>query len=993
MTFFADLHVHSKYSRATAKNLDLENLYRAAQLKGVTVVGTGDFTHPSWAAEIEEKLIPAESGLFRLRPELSAEIDRSVPALCRAEVRFILQAEISSIYKKDEVVRKNHNLVFFPDLETVKRFNAKLDRIGNIESDGRPILGLDAEKLLEMTLETNEQGMLIPAHVWTPWFSLFGSKSGFDRLDQCFGSLSGHIFAAETGLSSDPPMNWRIRDLDRISLISSSDAHSPMYLGRNATVFRSEISYEGIRNALETGDQAVYGGTVDMYPHQGKYHYDGHRKCNLCLNPEETEALGGICPECGKPLTLGVLHRVQKLAGRPSGYTPDNRAPYQSIVPMADLLSEIFEVGPKTKKVQFHYDKLLETIGPELSILLKEDTEKIEKAGVPLFARAVTRMREGRVRISPGFDGEYGKVEIFDEEERKSFKGECGTLFKDRKQKENKSGSRKKRQKRKISGLESPDPGVEKSEPADNRNESLNSLQEKAVTFSGAPLLVRAGPGTGKTRTLTEKIAYLINRKGVKPESVLALTFTTKAAKEMKQRIEAKTGKAPCEVTAATFHSFCRLLLKEYAGFDATVADEEVQAEYMKQACSNEPVRPDKADLMIQKAKQSLFSMDDDLGPLFDRDRADMVNRIWKRYQSLLSSAGLVDYEDLIVRTVTLLTGDSSLLEKVKARFRYILVDEYQDINYSQYVLVKALAGSGETLVVIGDPDQSIYGFRGSDRTFFKRFDHDFPGCEKIFLEKSYRSFQTILDASFEMISGQDERVQRDRILSEFQDDRKVLILETQGERAEAVSVGRMIEQLVGGTSFLSVDAGKLSDDEKKEFSFSDFAVLFRTKRQYEVFEDVFAKAGIPFQCAGRENPESPAANAADSEGDILNHDQDFWVPDAEKVSLMTIHASKGLEFQVVFVAGCEQGLIPFYPGGKGADDMDEERRLFYVAMTRAKHLLCLTYAKKRMVFGKTEKREKSIFLKNIRENLFLHRNTVKPGERKKKTPRQMELF
>ena len=991
MTFFADLHVHSKYSRATAKNLDLENLYRASQLKGITVVGTGDFTHPAWSAEIEEKLIEAEPGLFRLKPELEKEIDRQVPALCLADVRFILQAEISSIYKKDGVVRKNHNLVFFPDFQSVKRFNARLDRIGNIESDGRPILGLDAEKLLEITLDTNPEGMLIPAHIWTPWFSLFGSKSGFDRLDECFGTLSGHIFAAETGLSSDPPMNWRVRDLDRISLISSSDAHSPMYLGRNATVFHSNLSFTDIRKALETGDPAEYGGTVDMYPHQGKYHFDGHRKCGVCLAPEKTEEFGGICPECCKPLTLGVLNRVRKLAARPRGYKPENRASFQSIVPMADLLAEIFQVGPKTKKVGGHYDKLLESIGPELYILLERGIPDIEAAGVPMFAEAVQRMRAGRVKISPGFDGEYGKVEIFSREDRDALKGGGGKLFEDPAVRKKKSAGAKEK---KPSEHKACAPGKETEEkkkvPADSSEERLNRRQEKAVAFQGAPLMIQAGPGTGKTRTITEKIAFLIREKGVRPGEILALTFTTKAAGEMKQRIETRTGKNPCDVVAATFHSFCLMVLREYGGFDPMVADGEALAGYLEKACAEESIKPDKADLMIQKAKQRLFSVEDDFEPLFGPEQADTVRRIWRRYEALLAADGLLDYEDLIVRTVTLFNQNPDLLSKAKERFTYIFVDEYQDINHSQYVLVKTLACGGERLVVIGDPDQSIYGFRGSDRTFFNRFEHDFPGCEKIVLKKSYRSPQSILDASFQMITRQQEETGRERILSTLSFDSKLLILETAGQKAEAVSVGKMIEQMVGGTSFLSIDAGKVLDAPEKEFSFSDFAVLFRTKRQYAVFEEVFSSAGIPFQCAGRENPDAPVQG---TEGEILNHDQDFWIPEAEKVSFMTIHAAKGLEFPVVFVAGCEQGLIPFFPKGDEPADMDEERRLFYVAMTRAEHLLCLTHAKKRMVFGKTEKREKSVFLRDIEKNLLLHRNTELAREAKKNTPKQMELF
>ncbi len=424
MKYIADLHIHSKFSRATAKNLDLEHVYQAARIKGLTLVGTGDFTHPAWMAELETKLEPAEPGLFTLKKEIAREVDATVPGSCSGTVRFILQAEISNIYKKDDRVRKNHNLIYLPDLDTARQFNARLDAIGNIKSDGRPILGLDARDLLEIMLDTSDAGFFVPAHIWTPWFSMFGSKSGFDTIEECFEDLSAHIFACETGLSSDPPMNWRVKNLDRVRLISNSDAHSPGFLGRNASVFNTDLSFDAVRNALETNDPDAYQGTLDMHPHQGKYHYDGHRKCGVCLNPDDTAALGGICPECGKPLTLGVLYRVRELANRPEGYDPGDRHPYRYIVPLADILSEIFEVGPKTKKVTGYYDKAIEALGPELSILTQMPVDTIETAGVPLLAQAIEKMRAGDLNIDPGYDGEYGKVNIFTREEKARIQGE-----------------------------------------------------------------------------------------------------------------------------------------------------------------------------------------------------------------------------------------------------------------------------------------------------------------------------------------------------------------------------------------------------------------------------------------------------------------------------------------------------------------------------------------------------------------------------------------
>ncbi|MCK4985387.1 MAG: DNA helicase, partial [Desulfobacterales bacterium] len=316
MKFIADLHVHSKFSRATAKNLDLENLYIAAQLKGITVVGTGDFTYPAWFDEISEKLVAAEPGLFKLKDELARQCDTQVPPSCRSTVRFILTTEISNIYKKNGKTRKNHNLVFAPDLDIARKFNAKLDKIGNIKSDGRPILGLDARNLLETLLETSERAFLVPAHIWTPWFSVLGSKSGFDSIEECFDDLTPHIFAAETGLSSDPAMNWRVSSLDDLTLVSNSDAHSPLNLGREANVFDTELSYSAIKTALKTGDPKQFLGTFEFYPEEGKYHIDGHRTCKISFWPATTIKHDGRCPACGKPLTLGVLYRVEELADR-----------------------------------------------------------------------------------------------------------------------------------------------------------------------------------------------------------------------------------------------------------------------------------------------------------------------------------------------------------------------------------------------------------------------------------------------------------------------------------------------------------------------------------------------------------------------------------------------------------------------------------------------------------------------------------------------------
>ena len=314
MSFYADLHIHSKYSRATSKNCDLKHLAYWARKKGIAVVGTGDFTHPVWRAELKEQLIPAEPGLFRLKPDLEKEVTAMLPPACQGTTRFMLSVEISTIYKKGDKTRKIHHLLYAPDFPAAERITESLSRIGNVKSDGRPILGLDSRHLLEITLESDPGSYLVPAHIWTPWFAALGSKSGFDAIDDCYADLAPHIFAVETGLSSDPEMNWRVSSLDRFRLVSNSDAHSPEKLGREACVFDTERDYFSMRHALETGQG--YRGTVEFFPEEGKYHLDGHRNCHIRLLPHETRQLEGRCPECGRPLTVGVMHRVDDLADR-----------------------------------------------------------------------------------------------------------------------------------------------------------------------------------------------------------------------------------------------------------------------------------------------------------------------------------------------------------------------------------------------------------------------------------------------------------------------------------------------------------------------------------------------------------------------------------------------------------------------------------------------------------------------------------------------------
>jgi len=405
MKFVADLHIHSRYSRATSRNMNSESLWSWAQMKGIRVIGTGDFTHPEWIKELGKKLVPGPEGLFSLKDKYRSN---DIPASCRDDVSFLLSAEISSIYSKNGKTRKVHSIVFAPDLRAADRINSALEKIGNLRSDGRPILGLDAKDLLKIVLDASLGAMLIPAHAWTPHFSVLGAASGFDSLEECFEELTPHVHAIETGLSSDPPMNRRISMLDQVFLISNSDAHSPEKIGREATVFDTDITYENIAHALRTGEGLE--GTIEFFPEEGKYHLDGHRDCNVRLTPEETIAQQGLCPICGRKLTIGVMHRTTVLADRKKAVL---KKPFCSVIPLPEILSEILHVGVNTKKVKNEYMRLLSELGSEFSILLETPIKDIRRASSGDLATAIAKMRRGDVTIEPGYDGVFGKVKIF----------------------------------------------------------------------------------------------------------------------------------------------------------------------------------------------------------------------------------------------------------------------------------------------------------------------------------------------------------------------------------------------------------------------------------------------------------------------------------------------------------------------------------------------------------------------------------------------------
>ncbi len=431
MKIIADLHIHSRYSRACSKDLTLPNIAAWADKKGITVVGTGDFTHPKWLAAIEDELAEAKPGLFGLKN--GAEIAGQAP-----RALFMLTAEVSSIYKQGDKVRRVHNLLFAPSIAAVKKLIAGLQRRGaNLNADGRPIMGIPCEELMKICKDADAGIELIPAHAWTPHFGVFGSLSGFDSLAEAFGNQAKHVFAIETGLSSDPKMNWQLSALDSISLISNSDAHSLRKLGREANVFELEhaaLSYGQIIKIIKEKNPDKFLYTIEFFPEEGKYHLDGHRDHQYSCLPAETKKNKGLCPVCGKPLLRGVLHRVDDLADRGAGFTPPRAIPFKSVIPLEEIIAETFGVGTASKKVLAAYERLvgeLPLCQPEFAILLDLPRNELEPLGGPQTAESIMRVREGKVRIEGGYDGVFGKIQIYGDDERRALfkQSSQGALF------------------------------------------------------------------------------------------------------------------------------------------------------------------------------------------------------------------------------------------------------------------------------------------------------------------------------------------------------------------------------------------------------------------------------------------------------------------------------------------------------------------------------------------------------------------------------------
>ncbi len=1222
MRFIGDFHIHSHYSRATSKQLTPENLDLWGRRKGIAVVGTGDFTHPGWVAELREALVPAEDGLFAVKAEQRIEDEGGSGAVVvrpgggavlgpahtgarfgtaasptpdlrgpdgtapPAATRFVLTAEISTIYKYDGKVRKVHHVIFAPHFDAVTRIQEKIEHLGgNIRSDGRPILGLDSRDLLELCLEADDDIFFVPAHIWTPWFSTLGSKSGFDSIRECYRDLSDHISAVETGLSSDPPMNWMCSFLDEYTLVSNSDAHSPEKLGREANLFDTGLSYGEIVTAMKDGAPAGFRGTIEFFPQEGKYHFDGHRKCKVAWDPLETLRYGGLCPVCGRPVTEGVLNRVAQLADRSDVHERRRRDPFFSLIPVKELLAEIEGVGAGSKRVQARYAETLRKLGPELDILLYRGIDEIEEAAGEALAAAVERMRRRQVRATAGYDGEYGTIRIWDgDDSPPRDDGAARSLFAAGEAERGRDGShpagagpgrhqatappplelvefdlvafQERRREAAHFGATptnatSADP-FPIAPPASGRDETaaedppvadkegprgkapspgpvtLNAEQRAAVEYSGGPSLIVAGPGTGKTRTVVEKIRHLV-ANGARPGAIIAVTFANKAAGELRERLTpagvpagpalagsgvtrrgagetiaaapatgtavatgpgSETPPADGPVGVFTFHSLGLGILRSHLqmvgrteGF--LILDDDEKAALLTSGGSLSSAERSVLIEFAGRIKSGAVPVPDETDPDHSRFRA---------YQSILQTYNAFDYDDLVYLPVRLFQKRPDIATTLRRSIRHLVIDEYQDINPIQYALVRALS-DGVEVCAVGDPHQSIYGFRGSSPRFIEHFTADFRGARRFPLSRSYRCPGSVLTASAQVLDDEIEA------LLGHESEAKITVLKTPTAAFEAEQIARDIEVRTGGVGFFSFDSGvtdSAGTDDSGAASFSDIAVLCRTAMQMAPLERALRDHRIPFRTIqtdtlfraepyrsflnflrlllqrdrGSETPITkvpfasmegidpdrlagipvPATrdeavrlflalrtsdDAAEAAGDppaggdgleeLPREIARFWrdTDDAatfverarlgsgldrydsrmQTVSLMTMHAAKGLEFDVVYIPGCEDGLVPYtlsgarrpdarLPGAGDAveTDLAEERRLLYVAMTRAKSALILSWAQRRTIFGRTRERTESPFLSAI-ERALLERRTPEVERTPRRNDDQLALF
>ncbi|MDR3153132.1 MAG: UvrD-helicase domain-containing protein [Deltaproteobacteria bacterium] len=1108
--FFADLHIHSRFSRATAKSLAPETLAASAAAKGLSVTGTGDLTHPLWLEELAAKLEPCEGGFYRLKRSVldAASAARAAeavlgPPAARAGIRgifghpgaagagaalFTPTGEISCIYKQGGRARKIHLVIWCPTLEGAAKVSSALGALGNVRSDGRPILGLSARDAACAVLSADPEAVVFPAHVWTPWFSLFGSMSGFDDPEECFGDLTGEIRALETGLSSDPYMNRLVSRLDSYALVSSSDAHSPDKLGREATAVRGPLDARSLRGALRGGPELL--GTVEFFPEEGKYHLDGHSGCGPAMTPEETRRNKGLCPVCGKPVTVGVLSRVMELADRqapPEGLLK----PDWHILPLRELLGQCLGRGPSTRAALEAEGRLLLEFGSEYEALLEAPLADLEAAGGPLLRLGIERMREGRVTVKGGYDGVFGTVEAVSAEDRREFGGGPAGIFApsprgrrplrrdpapaavpaappaaaaapapvshasaapagapppaapapagepaaspgacglglarlaapaalrsgpsgepaaaaaaasagEAVSGDGAAGFRLAMPAQSIplpprqlrtsvschasllgaadpagalpSGAAGPaketaenpgsagnrpqaDPAAEADRAPDGGPRAdegagaapgpaapppqapsgpaeacrlrmpegpffsgLNEAQLGCATFAGDSLLVAAGPGSGKTRVLLARSLWLMERGLACPEETLLTTFTRKAAQTIGERLtEAGGGAAGARV--GTLHSLALDFLRR-GGEDPRLASEALLEEAAAEAVKGARVTARNLMLLVSRQKNLQLPLE-----FPDEETA----RAAAAYRGALSSLGLMDFDDLVLRAVRLAENG------LRSGYRAVLADEAQDLSPLEYSFLKALAREA-SLTAIGDPAQSIYGFRGALPSLQDALKGDRPDLKVRSLTLNYRS-TPLINAASELFRPRDGLSRASALAVR---GRRIVRAQLDNPLSEAVYVARCIKEHLGG--LLPGGSARSGGDAMEGLTLGDIAVIYRLRAQGQELLKTLLEEGIPCQISG-------------DDGELAQDALDFK---ADKISLLTIHAAKGLEFRLVFVTGLDEGLCPFVPPSEAEeapfDRSAEEERLFYVALTRARELLYLTRVRRRRIHGR----------------------------------------
>ncbi|MDR2140642.1 MAG: UvrD-helicase domain-containing protein [Deltaproteobacteria bacterium] len=899
--YYADLHIHSRFSRATSKAITPESLDSWARRKGLALIGTGDLTHPGWLSELEAKLLPDDEGFYRLKENSQG-------------TRFTPTGEISAIYKQDGRVRKVHLVTLFPDLPAARRFSQALASRGNVHSDGRPILGLSARDLLEIALTADPAALVIPAHIWTPWFSLFGHKSGFDRLEDCFQDLTSHITALETGLSSDPAMNRLVSALDRYHLVSSSDAHSPDKLGREATVLAGPPNRARLWAALTTGEGLV--GTVEFFPEEGKYHLDGHAHCGPALTPEQTRELKGLCPVCGRPLTIGVLSRVLELADRSE---PGPRLPDWHILPLPELMGQVLGQGAATQAVTQACDRLLAKWPSEFEILMETDLAEIKQEAGPLVALGVERARNGEVSAQGGYDGVFGTIEVISERDREEAQGQ-NFLF-------SPPPRKRGRPPRSAQAPPAPAPAAPASVTVIRRKKEPLSLltdlsQEQKATVSSEAhsLAIVAGPGSGKTLCLIRRAAYQARRLTLPPEKVLLTTYTKKAAETLSERLlDPQLGLTTPELmTAKTLHALALGLIKKSRP-DWDLVPEPFLDQILRTQAAPVSLAPKRLAQAISYWKNT--------GSL-PRSVAEIEGllSLIQGYQAALAERHYWDFDDLIIEATREPGGDWAL----------VLADEIQDFSAIQRDFLLHLAQNAP-LTVIGDPDQSVYGFRGALTTIFEDLRDRRPDLETLELTANFRSTSHICQLAEAARPGP-KAGQKTRRCAFPGRSKKIARLTFPSPREEARFVARRLREHLGVLDLGSEGRASREAETIAELTMGETAIIFRWRAQAAELIQALDEEGLAWQMAGEE--EITSADGLDLK--------------ADKINLLTIHAAKGLEFRLVFLVGLEEGLFPeTREEPSQALDEREEARLFYVALTRARERLYLTRAVRRSHYGR----------------------------------------